>query len=993
MQLEFARPWALLLLPVVWGVMIWFSRGIRSRSRTRKWGEVLLRGLVLMLTVSALAGVSIRKSSDTTTTVFLVDLSDSMKSAQSQEAEFVQKAIADMPGKNQAGIVAFGSDAQIEQFVTSKKAFTDFQSRVTATATNLEQAVQTAMALFPEGSARRLVLLTDGAENEGTVSNLVHSVTDSDLELKVVRYDQAVEKEVYVSNVTLPDTIRKGDRFQVKVDVYATEASQATVSLYSGRTLKGQKEVQLQKGNNQLIFSDQGLEGGLKSYRVTVDSDQDTVTVNNTYSAFTTVEAPAKILLVEGSRGESKAFQKVLDACNFDYELVTPSGVPGQISDMTAYQSIILLDVYESDLRKGFVDNLETYVKDYAGGLIAIGGPNSFALGNYRNTPLETVLPVNMDLEGEKQVPKIAMTMVIDHSGSMSSPASGVRGATCMDVAKQAAINALDSLRSIDEVGVLAFDDGYTWSVPLQEAADLDAIAERIAGIAVNGGTSIYPALDEAMKAMKKSNAPIKHIVLLTDGQDGFHEYGPLLKKMDEYGITLSTVAVGSDSDQSTLSELAKKGGGRYYYSDADTTLPRIFAQEVYLSAKSYLINEEFTPTITNSHEIIKGIFDEGSPSLLGYIASTPKSTATVLLQSDREDPILSIWQYGLGRSVAWNSDASGNWSKNFSGWDSYASLWRNIIDWTISQSDLGEDTLNIEQEASSAILTYETQDYDGKTRITAVITDETGKKQEVELKASSPGVYKAQVDLDSIGVYSINVRNQEGEKMVKNINTATAMQYSREYRYADVTSTLESFVKRVSGQYIEKPEEVFNSQLKGSVRRTDITGWLLVAALLLFMADVILRRMHLDWLGALSTELGKGTKALRKARSLRKNTAGSKGGKKGKEDKGRKTFSGREDGIAEGKALPNSEEGEPSGSSAGNSAQGESGKPVSADQAAAGEGEGTKSSKPFTKTSAKGKTARKQDTKPGKDRKKAKPEEGVIDTAALLKKKRDRNL
>lgn len=857
MHLEIARPWALLLLPVLAGIVIWFARGFRGRSKTRRIGETLMRCLILIFTILAIAGVSIRKSSDITTTIFLVDLSDSVKSVQAEETAFIQSAIAEMPNKNQAGIVVFGADAQIEQFVSEKKVFTSFQSEVTATATNLEQAVQTALALFPDESARRLVLLTDGSENEGNIGDLASSFAGSDVELKVVKYDNSVDKEVYVSDVSLPDIIHQGDRFQVKVDVYSTEAVSATVSLYSGRTLKGQKDVVLQKGNNQLVFSDEGVEGGLKSYRVTVEAEQDTVSVNNTYSAFTMVEARPKLLLVEGAKDESKAFVPILKSCNYDYEVVTPSGVPGKISDMTQYQSIILLDVYADDLRKGFLETLETYVKDYAGGVIAIGGENSFALGNYRNTPLETVLPVSMDLEGEKQVPKLAMVMVIDHSGSMSSPSSDKSSITCMDVAKQAAANSLDSLREIDEVGVLAFDDGYTWSVPLQEATDMEGIVSKISGIESAGGTSIYPALSEAVKKIKESDAALKHIVLLTDGQDGFHEYEDVLKNMEENGITLSTVAVGTEADNQTLKWLAEEGGGRYYYSDASTTLPRIFAQEVYLSVKSYLINEEFTPVIVNSHEIIQDIFTEGSPSMLGYIAATPKPTATVILQSDREDPILSVWQYGLGKTVAWNSDGTNEWTQNFAGWDRYAALWRNMIDWTISNTELGNDSLQVKQEASSAVITYETADYSAGTSISAVITGEDGEQKDVTLKATAPGVYKAEVPLDETGVYSINVRNQNGEEIVKNINTAAAMQYSREYRYAEISGNLDSFMEKASGRYITDFKEVFDTELKGAMSRTEMTQWLLLAAVLLFVLDVIIRRMHVDWLAGISSGLG----------------------------------------------------------------------------------------------------------------------------------------
>lgn len=890
MYLEFARPWALLLLPVAAGFVIWFAKYMHSKSVSRRVGMTVMRCLVLALAIFALSGVSIHKSSDVTATIFLVDLSDSTNSVQGQEEEFVRQAIADMGQNDRSGIVAFGSDARIEQFVSDKKVFSSFQSQVSVGGTNLEQAVQTALALFPEASARRLVLLTDGAENEGAVSNTAGSFAEGDVEFKVVTYDSTVEEEVYISNVTLPDTIRQGDAFQVQVEIYATESGNATVTLYSGRTLKGQRDVVLQKGYNQLLFSDEGVEGGLKSYRVTVEAEKDTVSANNTYSAFTTVEARAKLLLVEGKSGQGEAFAQILDACNYEYDVVTPAGVPAQIADMNQYQSMILLDVYADDLRDGFLDVLDTYVKDYAGGLIAIGGENSFALGNYKNTPLETVLPVSMDLEGEKEIPKLAMAMVIDHSGSMSSPSTEKSGITCMDVAKQAAVNALDSLREIDEVGVLAFDDTYTWSVPLQEATDPDGIISKISGIQTNGGTNIYPALAEAVSKLEGSDAALKHIVLLTDGQDGYHGYDDVLQEMRDAGITLSTVAVGTGADSRTLEWLAEEGGGRYYYSDAGTSLPRIFAQEVYLSSESYLINEEFVPTIVNSHEILERIFDEGSPSLLGYIAATPKASSTVLLESDREDPILTVWQYGLGRSAAWNSDGTNEWTGNFAGWDNYAALWRNIIDWTISNSDLGSDVLNVSQEASSILIEYKTEEYTAGTDIEAVLTDENGNRQDVTLRAVSPGQYQAQVDVDETGVYSINVRKQDGEEIVKNVNTAAALQYSREYRFAEVSNNLDGFVAQVNGRYITRPEEVFDTDLEGVESKTDITQPLMILAMLLFVLDIVMRRLHIDWL-ALAGNVVLWTKAKlqtvqvnrRETQKERRERAGSPG--KGKDE------------------------------------------------------------------------------------------------------------
>ncbi|MCD8365795.1 MAG: VWA domain-containing protein, partial [Clostridiales bacterium] len=324
---------------------------------------------------------------------------------------------------------------------------------------------------------------TSSSNDRNSSYEITGASSGMEVEFKVMQYDSSVESEVYISDVTLPETIRQGEAFQVQVEIYASESGEATVSLYSGRTLKGQQEVVLQKGCNELLFSDEGVEEGLKSYRVTVEAENDTITINNSYSAYTTVETGERILLVEGEADESAEFTKILDAGSFSYDVVTPSGVPAKISDLNQYQTVILLNVYADDLRDGFLDIIETYVQDYAGGLIVIGGTDSYALGNYRDTSLETVLPVSMDPEGENEVPQIAMVMVIDHSSSMAAASTESSSTTCMEIARQAAVSALDSLREIDEIGVIAFNDTYSWAVPLQAASDTDSIASSISGI------------------------------------------------------------------------------------------------------------------------------------------------------------------------------------------------------------------------------------------------------------------------------------------------------------------------------------------------------------------------------------------------------------------------------------------------------------------------------------------------------------------------------
>ena len=252
-------------------------------------------------------------------------------------------------------------------------------------------------------------------------------------------------------------------------------------------------------------------------YKAVIEPDEDTIAVNNTYVTFSQIGAKPKVLLVEGKAGIADEYEKILTAANIGYDKVTGNGVPISLSQLNTYKAVITLDVHYDDLRAGFAKTLESYVKDYSGGYICIGGENSYALGGYRDTELEEILPVDMDLEGEKEIPKMAMTMVIDQSGSMASPSIDNSSVTGLDLAKQAAISGVRELRETDEVGVLAFDDKYNWTVPITKVDDTDKIAESIRTIGDGGGTSIYPALEEAYAKIITSDAKIKHIILLTD--------------------------------------------------------------------------------------------------------------------------------------------------------------------------------------------------------------------------------------------------------------------------------------------------------------------------------------------------------------------------------------------------------------------------------------------------------------------------------------------
>lgn len=834
---------AVLLLTVEWIVYI------RQVNTAKKKQFFAVRLLVLAVIILAMAGVSVSTKQKKTETIFLIDVSDSMAGNREEIENGLKRIVADMPPKNLLGIVAFGKDTAVEQFLTDQRVFSHFTVNPVTTATNIESALINAGAMFDEGVAKRLVLVTDGSENEGSMSLAATTLKGGDVELLVVPLQDSISgnSEVYLSGLSVPRVIHEGDHYNVCVTVTSNVETSALLSLYEGRSAKGQQNIQLNKGENQFVFEDVGEAGTIASYKAVIEPQEDTISVNNTYVTFAEIEAKPRVLLIEGTVGEGSEFEKLLLAANIDYDKVTPSGAPSSVSGLNQYRAVITLNVYYDDLRQGFIKALEAYVRDFAGGYICIGGDNSYALGNYRGTGLEDILPVDMALQGEKEIPKMAMVMVIDQSGSMSSPSEENASITGLDLAKQAALSGVSELRATDEIGVLAFDDTYHWTVPLQEADDLEKIQEKITAIGYGGGTSIYPALQQAYEQILQSDAQIKHIILLTDGQDGFRQYQELLNSINESGVTVSAVAVGSDSDQDILQYIAGECDGRFYYTDVNHSIPRIFAQEVYLSTNTYLLNEEFYPTIVSNHEILTGVADEGCPALLGYVAATPKQTAEVILESDRGDPVLSTWQYGLGRTVAWNSDGNNEWTARYATWDKYPMLWSNIIQYVISDTELGEDNLELVKDGNTVVVTYEAKDYDRDTEVSAVVTDEEGNSEEISLNATRPGVFEAKLDVSEIGIYNISVRKYSGGELTKNYNTAYACQYSPEYQFSEAGTDLSAFVRQVGGTEISLADNIWAEDRNAVQRRVSLTVPLLIFVLFLFFFDIVIRRFSID--------------------------------------------------------------------------------------------------------------------------------------------------
>lgn len=843
MVIDFAKPIWLILLVAVSGLLIATSKAISGRARSKKAFILTARFITFTFLVLSLAGLGITWTVEDTATIFLMDGSDSMSEHIKESESFVRSALKEMTDKDEAGIISFSEEPIMENFLSKNPTFDSMSSDRKGKYTNIEKALNVALSVLPDKSRKRIVLITDGEENDGSSSNIAGAVKNKGVDLKVLKMDREKGSEVSAVSLTVPQTLNMGEEFNIGVNIKSNVNTSGRLLLFDGSKKAAEERVEITKGDNRFVFKDRADARGFKTYRAVIEADSDTEMRNNEVSSFINVLDEPMILLIEDKEGEGDEIAKILEGAKASFKRINARSAPADLQSMAQYKTILLANVSAENLSDGFLKALESYVRDFGGGLIASGGDDSFALGGYYKTSLEKVLPVNMELKGKKAIPDMSIIMVIDKSGSMSEASGGI---TKLDLAKEAAARVLDSLRDNDNIGVLAFDGAQYWVVKPQKPGDREALRSDIGTIRQGGGTSILPALEEAVKTMKSQSSKIKHIILLTDGQAEKTGYDKLLEDARQSGITISTVAAGHDADVQLLEHISNKAGGRSYVTNEYSNIPTIFAKETFMAAKAYLNNREFTPRVANLHPVLDEVVRKGIPSLKGYIASSPKDAASVLLESDEGDPILTLWQYGLGKTAAWNSDMKGVWSGNYVNWDSNPVLWNNLINWTIENysSDDVEAETRIQDGYGEIRLKQKSNKETMDTK--AVITAPSLESIEIKLDEEAPGQYMGRFRIEDTGAYLIKIVQSKGGEIKSTISTGLSVQYSPEYSMDANGDKLDRLVMESGGQYIEDAGEVFKGPIAPVQGRLDLTLPMLVLALIAFLTDIAIRRLKL---------------------------------------------------------------------------------------------------------------------------------------------------
>ncbi len=860
MGIAFDAPLALFLLLPALGLTIALYLGARRRvGASRRRLALIVRVALLTSLVLALAGFRLVLPVDRLATVFVVDLSDSVGNDGREDAlAFLRETLEVMPEGDVAGIVAFGKDALVERLPSDLAEIDRIASTPLRSASDVGAALRLASALFPDDAQKRIVLLSDGNDTTGTgqAEASLAAARGVRIETRLIGLGQT--DEVLVERVISPSTSNLGESVEVVAEIRSSVAQSATVRLFADGQLVATERLTLEQGLTRVVFDVKPAEAGFHTFRVVVEAALDTFNENDRADSNTIVKGEPRTLVLAGNPEVAAELVAALEIQRQQVDTIVPEALPTDLGSLATYDSIVLVDVPRIRLSDRQLAALQVYVRDIGRGLVMIGGKDSYGAGGYQKTPLEETLPVDMGVRNREKQPDVALVVVIDQSGSMDAchcntfdggpgGGTGIGGVRKVDIGKEAILRAAAALTERDEFGVVSFNDQAHWVVRTQPLGGVDDLQGQVAGLEPFGPTNIFAGLEQAVESLEGATATRRHIILLTDGWSSSGQYEAILARMKAAGITLSTVGAGGGSNP-FLEGLATQGGGRFYDAANPSSIPDIFLKETQQVSGPQIVEEPFFPILTSSSPILRGL-EDGLPQLRGYNGTTAKPAAQTVLVTARDDPLLAQWQYGLGRSVAWTSDSTSRWARDWIGWDGFARFFSQLVSWTFPGAETDGIEATFDAQGGNTTLHVESVDPDGSARdfytTSAIVVGPDLVSSEVDLVQVAPGVYEVALGEIDSGAYAVRIIQTRPGSSALGRTVGLVAPTAAEYRQLGPNEPfLAALRSATGGTIIETPLDPWIHDLVATSQFTDLWPLLLMFALLLWPLDIALRRV-----------------------------------------------------------------------------------------------------------------------------------------------------
>ncbi|WP_437775576.1 VWA domain-containing protein [Sorangium sp. So ce1097] len=860
---------ALLLAPWFVGVL---AGSLADLPLPQRVLSVLLRIAFVALIALGLSRLARTATTEKVATIYLVDVSDSVTDEALDDARAtLDKAFAEKPEDGVIKVITFARRPRLVERAEGEAAGREAERRAPAigrhvdekgqrgelgAGSNLQAALQLAYGLYPPGYLKRAVLMSDGVQTDGDVLAEANRARDFGVRLFSIPYRRPAPPEVAVRELRMPDRVKVGETFQIHADIYASRATKARARLFQGEALnglEGVRDLELKAGPNDVVFKSVVRIAGQVTYAFELDQiADDKFKENNRYA--TTIDVPGRpsVLYIEGTPQHAGPLSSALTAQQLDVDVRPPAGFPGSLKEMERYDFLIVSDTPKEALSLQGQEIIESYVRDLGGGFLFAGGESGYGLGGWYRTTVERILPVRMDNERKKDMPSVAMALVMDRSGSMTG--------LPLEMAKAAAKATAGVLGSDDLIEVIAFDSAPTRYVKMQPARNRSRIAGEIARIQPGGGTEIFAALDAAYQDMTVTQARKKHVILLTDGKASTGGIRDLVSAMIAESITVTTVGLGNDLDEQLLKMIADVGGGRFHAVPDPNNLPRIFTKETEMVARAAAVEEWFPVTQVGDAAFLRGIDVRTAPNLHGYVSTKLKPPpAQELLTSDTGEPILARWRVGLGWTLAWTSDVKARWAVEWLRWPGFEKFWGQLVHEHMRQKhrrelDMKAEIVGGELRASVDAFGADDRFENNLTSRLSIIGPEPGgATRVVDMRQTAPGRYETALALDRYGSFLLRAEHlREGEdgslRPVAVSYGHVSNPYPREYAsFEPELATLEkAAVSTGGGVDPNGVAAIFDPSGEKVTFHEELWPRFIYAAMAVFLLDLLVRRVRL---------------------------------------------------------------------------------------------------------------------------------------------------
>jgi len=897
MNLRFDQPeywWlALLIIPII--LLGW--RSLPGMDRARQSLAIAFRCLLIIILCCVLSTPHIDRQHDHLSVIGVVDISESIRrfgvvpanepAGQSSALEYIRQWVeqtVDQKGmQDRFGLVVFDGEASAAMLPTREQDIAVNLSLPEIPGTDIAGGISLAMGMFPPDTARRLVLISDGNETRGSALEAAQHAagvatssgekeTYFGIPIDIVHVDHNPISDVQVVRVEAPASAKPGQTITVRVVLETTNPTTGDLTLQregqaidiNGTAPGTSRHIQLPAG--QSVHLVQVTLGKLpinrfKAIFEPVDPQADALPDNNDAETFTATPSQGEILIVNrDARLKTGVLAGILRRAELPVRAIVPDEMSHDLLSLQNYDLVVLNDVAAHELSAPQHATLSHYVSDLGGGLIMVGGENSFGAGGWNNTAVADILPVELDPPKEIRLPSAALVLVLDKSGSMNQHVAGAR-ATQQEVANEGVALAIESLRRDSLVGVVSFDYFAHEVISLQRNDRPEQFAQRIRGIQAEGGTDLKPGLTRAFNMLRNVEAEKKRIVCLTDGHSETTELDDIVRAMVAHDIKLSTIAVGDAADHAMLEHLADVGQGTYYAVRNPRILPRVLVDSVQVVNKPLIKESVFTPVVLSTGSTLTSGLDR-APPLEGLVITAPRrqQTTTIEMIHPEGEPLLAHWQAGLGRVAAFTSDVEGVWSREWVDWPSAVRFWIQLCR-LISRSPMNQDFELITQiEGNQLHMNLEAtgteHEFPEHLRVTGMVYHPDGQSEAVRLQQIGPGRYVGSAPADEAGNYIVALNLSQGEKSLSPVIGGATQTSNPEFRSYESNPALLAEIARIThGRTLDlnnpAATDLFDrANMAPSVSSLPIWQNILWITLGLWLLDVATRRLAWSWAG-----------------------------------------------------------------------------------------------------------------------------------------------